>query len=459
MGLAALIAIGFAVRTGAGAEVPDFTRDVRPILSEHCLKCHGPDDAARQANLRFDLREAATKKSDSGAIAIVPGKPEVSELVRRIASHDADEMMPPPTANKPLSEAKRQILRRWIAAGAAYKPHWAFVPPRQSQPPAVRQTDWPRNPIDRFILARLESAGLKPSPEADRYTLIRRLSLDLIGLPPTIEEADTFAHDRSAGAYERVVDRLLASPHYGERWGRRWLDLARYADTNGYEKDRVRSIWPYRDWVIRAINEGMPFDQFSIRQLAGDMLPRASVSDRIATGFHRNTMLNEEGGIDPLEFRFYAMVDRVGTTGVVWMGLTVGCAQCHTHKFDPIPHRDYYRLMGFLNNADETQVDVPDRHLLARQSRIERSNRRRGGGAPESIPPGRFRGASTTLKRSRRSGTERSRHRQFAGRDCIRNRRRPRCRTCKSSPTIRFSSAAMKARAIAIKSCSSTCRA
>jgi mono/diheme cytochrome c family protein len=387
-GLAALIATGFAVRTVAGAEVPDFTREVRPILSEHCFKCHGPDDAARQANLRLDLREAALKKSDSGAIAIVPGKPEVSELVRRIASHDADDMMPPPAANKPLSDAKRQILRNWIAAGAQYKPHWAFIPPRQSQPPVVRQSDWPRNPIDRFILARLESAGLKPSPEADRYTLIRRLSLDLIGLPPTIEEADAFAHDGSPGAYERVVDRLLASPHYGERWGRRWLDLARYADTNGYEKDRVRSIWPYRDWVIRAINEGMPFDQFSIKQLAGDMLPGATVSDRIATGFHRNTMLNEEGGIDPLEFRFYAMVDRVGTTGVVWMGLTVGCAQCHTHKFDPIPHRDYYRLMGFLNNADETQVDVPDRHLLARQSRINGQIADAEEDLPYQFPPG-----------------------------------------------------------------------
>ncbi len=323
-GVISLIAIAFVTRMAVRADPPDFTRDVRPILSEHCFKCHGPDDVARQANLRLDLREAALKKSESGNAPIVPGKPDASELVRRISSHDVDEMMPPPAANKPLSDAKRQILRNWIAAGAPYKPHWAFVPPRQSQPPAVRQTNWPRNPIDRFILARLESAGLKPAEEADRYTLIRRLSLDLIGLPPTIQEADAFAHDSSPGAYERLVDRLLSSPHYGERWGRRWLDLARYADTNGYEKDRVRSIWPYRDWVIRAINDGMPFDQFSIKQLAGDMLPGATASDRIATGFHRNTMLNEEGGIDPLEFRFYAMVDRVGTTGVVWLGLTVG---------------------------------------------------------------------------------------------------------------------------------------
>jgi hypothetical protein len=387
-GIIALIGTAFAGRMASGAEVPDFTRDVRPILSEHCFKCHGPDDAARQADLRLDLREAALKKSDSGTAPIVPGKPDASELMRRISSHDADAIMPPPSANKPLSDAKRQILRNWITAGAPYKPHWAFVPPRQSQPPAVRQTDWPHNPIDRFVLARLESAGLKPAAEADRYTLIRRLSLDLIGLPPTIEEADAFANDRSSGAYERLVDQLLASPHYGERWGRRWLDLARYADTNGYEKDRVRSIWPYRDWVIRAINNGMPFDQFSIEQLAGDMLPQAAASDRIATGFHRNTMLNEEGGIDPLEFRFYAMVDRVGTTGVVWLGLTVGCAQCHTHKFDPIPHKDYYRLMGFLNNADETEIDVPDRRLLAEQLPISEAIAGAEEELPNQFPPG-----------------------------------------------------------------------
>ena len=215
---------------------------------------------------------------------------------------DPDEMMPPPAANKPLSDAKRQILRNWIAAGAPYKPHWAFIPPRQSQPPVVRQTDWPRNPIDRFVLSRLESIGLKPAAEADRYTLIRRLSLDLVGLPPTIAEADAFANDRSPGAYERLVDRLLASPALWRTLGPALVGTwpaALSADTNGYEKDRVRSIWPYREWVIRAINAGMPFDQFSIKQLAGDMLPQATASDRIATGFHRNTMLNEEGGIDP----------------------------------------------------------------------------------------------------------------------------------------------------------------
>jgi Protein of unknown function (DUF1553)/Protein of unknown function (DUF1549)/Planctomycete cytochrome C len=379
---------GATVAAAKGPQPPDFTRDVRPILSEHCFKCHGPDDVARQAKLRLDLREAALAKTGSGNVPIVPGKPDASEVVRRILSHDADEMMPPPAANKPLSDEKKRILRDWIAAGAPYQAHWAFVPPKQAVPPLVHDAQWPRNPIDRFILARLESAGLKPAPEADRYTLVRRVSLDLTGLPPTPEQADAFVNDPSPDAYERLVDRLLASPHYGERWARHWLDLARYADTNGYEKDRVRSIWPYRDWVIAAINAGMPFDQFTVKQLAGDMLTGATDFDRIATGFHRNTMLNEEGGIDPLEFRFYAMVDRVGTTGVVWLGLTVRCAQCHTHKFDPIPHRDYYRMMGMLNNADETEVDVPDLHLLARRSRLEARIAAAEAALPDSYPPG-----------------------------------------------------------------------
>lgn len=367
---------------------PDFTRDVRPILSEHCFKCHGPDDAARKANLRLDLREAAIGKADSGSLPIVPDKPEASEVVRRIFSSDADEMMPPPAANKPLTDAKKKILRDWIAAGAEYKAHWAFVPPKTSAPPNVGHSNWPRNAIDEFILARLEKAGLSPSPEADRYTLARRVSLDLIGLPPTPEEVDTFVNDPSPDAYERLVDRLLASPHYGERWGRRWLDLARYADTNGYEKDRARSIWPYRDWVLDAVNADMPFDKFTIEQIAGDMLPHATVADRIATGFHRNTMLNEEGGIDPLEFRFYAMVDRVNTTGVVWLGLTVGCAQCHTHKFDPIPQRDYYRMMGLLNNADEIDVDVPKSDLVRRRLAIDKKIAAAKADLPNRFPPG-----------------------------------------------------------------------
>ncbi|HET6326358.1 MAG TPA: PSD1 and planctomycete cytochrome C domain-containing protein [Planctomycetaceae bacterium] len=361
---------GVGASAGGG---PDFSREVRPILSQHCFKCHGPDDAAREAKLRLDLRDSAIARSDSGKTPIVPGKPESSELIRRVFAHDTDEIMPPPAANKPLTDAERRILREWVAAGGEYKPHWAFVPPQQAAPPATSsQPKRLRGPIDAFIQAQLESNGLKPAPEADRYTLIRRVCLDLVGLPPTPEEADAFANDPSPDAYERLVDRLLASPHYGERWARRWLDLARYADTNGYEKDRARSIWPYRDWVIAALNADMPFDQFTIKQLAGDMLPNASIEDRVATGFHRNTMLNEEGGIDPLEYRYYAVVDRVGTTGTVWLGLTVRCAQCHTHKFDPIPHRDYYGMMAFLNNADEKQLDIPVPELASRRQEIER---------------------------------------------------------------------------------------
>jgi hypothetical protein len=337
----------------------DFNDQVRPILSRHCFKCHGPDDKGRKAKLRLDQEEEALKPASSGELPIVPGKPDESELVRRIFAEDADERMPPPAANSKLSDQERQVLQEWVAEGAKYDMHWAFRKPMQPEIPRVSDAKWVRNAIDAFILARLDQEKLKPSPEGDRATSLRRLSLDLVGLPPTPEEVDAFVADRSPAAYVRQVDRLLASPHYGERWARRCLDLARYADTNGYEKDRGRSIWPYRDWVINAINRNMPFDQFTIEQLAGDMLPNAGLSQKVATGFHRNTMLNEEGGIDPLEFRFYAMTDRVATTGTAWLGLTIGCAQCHTHKFDPVPHRDYYQFMALLNNADEPEITVP----------------------------------------------------------------------------------------------------
>ena len=350
------------------ADAPDFSRDVRPILSQHCFKCHGPDDKARKGRLRLDVRESATTETKSGGIALIPGKPDQSELVTRIFSTDEDELMPPPSAKRPLTAEQKDILRRWVAAGAEYQQHWAFVRPKQVDPPAVKHSGWPRNAIDRFILARLEAAGLAPSPAADPATLCRRLYLDLTGLPPTPAEQDAFIQSAlrdPQSAIESLADKLLASPRYGERWARRWLDLARYADTNGYEKDRPRSIWPYRDWVINALNADKPFDQFTIEQIAGDMLPpvagspEATLDQRIATGFHRNTMLNEEGGIDPNEFRFHAMTDRVATTGVTWLGLTLGCAQCHTHKFDPITHREYYQLMAFMNNADEPDVDIP----------------------------------------------------------------------------------------------------
>jgi len=355
----------------------DYTREVRPILSQHCFKCHGPDDNARKAGLRLDLKETATVKLPSDDFAIVPRAPDKSELVRRINADDAGEVMPPPSTKNPLTAKEKETLRRWIAEGAEYQLHWSFVPPKSVPPPKVKHTEWLRTPIDAFVLAKLEAAGLSPSPEADRYTLARRVSLDLIGLPPTPAELEAFVNDPTPDAYERYVDRLLASPRYGERWARRWLDLARYADTNGYEKDRTRSIWPYRDWVVNALNADKPYDQFSIEQLAGDMLPNAGLSERVATGFHRNTMLNEEGGIDPLEFRFHAMTDRVAVSANTWLGLTFQCAQCHTHKFDPIPHRDYYALMAFMDNTEEPLMDVPTPEQERKRKEIEKEIERR----------------------------------------------------------------------------------
>ncbi|MEK0446050.1 MAG: hypothetical protein RLZZ399_1371 [Verrucomicrobiota bacterium] len=337
---------------------PDFNREVRPILSRYCFKCHGPDDKSRKGELRLDSREEAMRPAKSGARALVPGDLKASELLARILTHESDEVMPPPSTKTQLTPEQKSVLLRWVSRGAPYAPHWAFVPPKQSTLPEGKE----ENPIDRFVRARLRREGIAPSPAADRYTLLRRVSYDLTGLPPSAEEAERFAKDPSPGAYAEAVDRLLASPAYGERWARKWLDLARYADTNGYEKDRPRSIWPYRDWVIGALNADMPFDQFTIEQIAGDMLPNASPSQVIATGFHRNTMLNEEGGIDPLEFRFHALTDRVATTGKTWLGLTTGCAQCHTHKFDPITHQEYFQMLAFFNNADEPEylVKPPD---------------------------------------------------------------------------------------------------
>ena len=372
------------VTSGSG---PDFNREARPILANRCFKCHGPDDKQRAAGLRLDTATGAYARLASGRRAIDAAHPDKSEILERIATHAGAAQMPPVSANKPLSDAERRILVAWAAAGGRYEPHWAFVAPKQvAALPTVRRKGWTRNPIDFFVLARLEKANLTPEAEADRCTLIRRVSLDLTGIPPTPEEADAFVRDARPDAYERLVDRLLASPHYGERWARPWLDLARYADTNGYEKDRPRSMWPYRDWVIRALNADMPFDRFTIAQIAGDMLPNATLDDRIATGFHRNTMLNEEGGADPLEYRFHAMTDRVATTGSTWLGLTVGCAQCHTHKFDPIPHREYYRLMAFLDNADEIPMLVPKPDIAQKRSEMEREIAQREAALPTRFP-------------------------------------------------------------------------
>lgn len=345
----------------------DFTRDVRPILSDNCFRCHGPDENVREADLRLDTLSGLTEDL-GGYSAIDRNQPQQSVLLDRILSDDPDLQMPPPDSNKTLSRAEKETLKQWVLDGAPWEQHWAFEAPTvPSIPTTPTHDDWSLTNIDRFILRRLKQDELQPAQDAPPYILVRRLYLDLIGLQPTIEEADRWV-DRIWGpdensidetAYQELITHLLNSPHYGERWARRWLDLARYADTNGYEKDRERTIWPFRDWVIRSLNADMPYDQFTIEQLAGDMLPNATIDQHIATGFHRNSMLNEEGGIDPLEFRYHAMTDRVATTGTTWLGLTLGCCQCHTHKYDPISHTEYFRIMAFLNNADEPQLELP----------------------------------------------------------------------------------------------------
>jgi hypothetical protein len=366
-----------------------FARDVRPILARHCFKCHGPDDAKRAAGLRLDVRDAALGETKTGNHALVPGNIDESELVARIDSDDESDMMPPPSTKDPLTPAQKAILSRWVEQGAEYTPHWSFAPVKKVKVPApAGSPEWNLNPIDRFIFEQLRQGGLDARPRAEKPELIRRVYLALTGLPPTPEETARFIADERPDAYERVVDSLLASPRYGERWARKWLDLARYADTNGYEKDRYRSVWPWRDWVIRAINSDMPFDQFTIRQIAGDMLPGATRDDIVATGFHRNTMLNEEGGIDPLEFRFYAMVDRVSTTGNVWLGMSLGCAQCHTHKYDPITHTEYYSVMAAMNNTQEPpEFDLNDESTRIRQARHDRRIEAMIAALPSKFPP------------------------------------------------------------------------
>ncbi len=335
-----------------------FVAKIRPILAARCYQCHGPD--VQQNGLRLDSLAAALKGSALGRV-IVPGQSEKSPLVRRVLGLDRPQM---PYGGPALTAEQVRVIRHWIDQGApgpdstelivAAKrvKHWAYIKPAPPSLPAVKNTAWVRNPIDNFILARLEKERLSPSPEADKETLIRRASLDLIGLPPTIEEVDTFLADQSPNAYEKVVDRLLASPHYGERWARPWLDLARYADTNGYEKDNRRTAWKYRDWVINAPNQDMSFREFSIDQIAGDMLPNATTEQKIASGFHRNTLLNQEGGIDPEEARWETLVDRVNTTASVWLGTTLACAQCHNHKYDPFTQKDYYRFLAFFDNGE-----------------------------------------------------------------------------------------------------------
>jgi mono/diheme cytochrome c family protein len=345
--------------TGASSRV-QFERDIQPILKASCYQCHGPD--RQEAGLRLDSR-AAAMKGGTGGPAMVPGQSVESRLLQRILGQGGGARMPLGFA--PLSRPQIDLIRAWIDQGAVWpegagsRQHWAWHRPVRPPLPKVTKSAWVRNPIDRFVLARLEREGLQPSPAAPREALIRRVTLDLIGLPPTPREVDAFLADRSPNAYEKLVDRLLASPHYGERWARPWLDLARYADSNGYEKDVSRSIWPYRDWVINALNQDMPYDRFTIEQLAGDLLPDATRDQKIATGFHRNTMLNQEGGVDQEEQRWLTLVDRVGTTGTAWLGTTLACAQCHNHKYDPFPQKEFYRILAFFDHTEEPTLDLP----------------------------------------------------------------------------------------------------
>jgi mono/diheme cytochrome c family protein len=367
--LFALASLPVFAQLPPAAERPiDFAKDIQPIFAQNCYGCHGPQ--MQTSGLRLDDGASALKGGNSGAV-IQPGKSAESALVLRIAGAPNMMAMPP---GKKLSPEQVGVIRAWIDQGAKWPAsetkvaeaprrgasHWSFQPLHKPEPPAVRDAAWVRNPVDAFVLARLEREGIAPSPEASKPTLLRRLSLDLIGLPPTPAEIAGFVNDNRPDAYERQVNRLLASPHYGEKWARYWLDLAHYGDSDGYEKDWIRpSAWRYREWVINALNSDMPFDEFTIDQLAGDLLPHPTIEQRVATGFHRNTLTNREGGVDNEQFRFENVIARASTTGLVWMGLTVGCAQCHDHKFDPTTQKDFYSLAAFFDNVEETDIDAP----------------------------------------------------------------------------------------------------
>lgn len=374
----------------AAADEPavDYVRDIKPLFAKHCAECHGAKQ--QKSGLRADTAAALITGGDTGP-AVVVGQPDESLLIQALTGKEGVAKMPP--KGEPLSADEIALISSWIKQGAkaptdeiaesaAKKTsnHWAFQPVVRHAPPAVKHADLVINEIDAFLFAKLEEAGLSPSVRTERGTLIRRVTLDLTGLLPTPEEVEAFINDPAPDAYDRLVDRLLASPHYGERWGRRWLDQARYADSNGFTRDMPRNIWPYRDWVIDALNRDLPFDEFTIEQVAGDMLPEATLAQRVATGFHRNTLINEEGGTDPEQFRVEAVVDRVGTTGQVFLGLTVGCAQCHDHKYDPVTQREFYQLYAFLNNAEfdpkdpyQPKLDVPDSLQIARGA-VERKS-------------------------------------------------------------------------------------
>jgi hypothetical protein len=364
---------GFSLMALPSAKAIDFARDVQPIFSRHCLKCHGPEK--QKSGYRLDDKATAIRGGDSGKTAIMISNSAASGLFQRITTTNADEVMPP--KGERLSSREVAAVRAWIDSGAGWpaelanirsqlSTHWSFQPVWRSVPPRVKKAEWVRNPIDHFILARLERERIKPSREADRTTLIRRLYFDLLGLPPTVERVDAFVSDTRPDAYERLVDGLLASPHFGERWGRHWLDLARYADSAGYQIDRVRpGAYLFRDWVVNSLNRDQPFDQFTIEQLAGDLLLNATMDQKIATGFHRMTLSNFEEGTDKVEFDCKAKVDRVATTGTTWLGLTIGCAECHSHKYDPISQREFYQLYAFFNATEDVDVAAPKPAELA----------------------------------------------------------------------------------------------
>ncbi len=356
--LSSCVMVAFVVARGSSAaDKVDFQREIRPILSNNCFTCHGFDEKERKGakklgGLRLDT-EDGSRIDLGGYAAVVPGQPAKSELIKRVTTADPDDIMPPPKTGKILKTKETELLKAWIAQGAKYEKHWAYLKPKRPPVPKTKNAKWPRNGPDHFILARLEQEKLTPQPEADRFALIRRVSLDLTGLPPTIEEVDAFVADKSPDAYEKLVDHFLAKDAYGEHWARMWLDLARYADSAGYADDPARTIWMYRDWAIRAFNENKPFDQFTIEQIAGDLLPNSTDDQVIATAFHRNTMTNNEGGTTDEEWRNAAVVDRVGTTMAVWMGTSMACAQCHTHKYDPLTNKEYFQLFAFLNNTED----------------------------------------------------------------------------------------------------------
>ncbi|HVK59150.1 MAG TPA: DUF1549 domain-containing protein, partial [Candidatus Kapabacteria bacterium] len=352
-----LAALAIALGAVRAAEQPiNFSREIRPLLSEYCFACHGPDDQQRKAKLRLDTKEGVISSKD-GVHIIKPGASDDSELIKRLVTSDPDEIMPPPKVGKKLSAAQIDLLKRWIDQGAKWESHWAFEKPVRPALPKVQDQSWPKNEIDYFVLEKLEQEKLKPQPEAPKSTLIRRSSLDSTGLPPTIEELDAFLADGSPDAYEKVVNRLLESNRFGEQMARYWLDGARYADSHGYHIDSTRSIWKYREWVIDAFNKNMPFSQFTVEQLAGDLLPNPTPSQKIGSGYVRCNMSTGEGGAIEEEYRAKYAFDRLETTSTMWLGLTMTCARCHTHKYDPITHKEYYSMLAFFNNMEEPIMD------------------------------------------------------------------------------------------------------